>query len=466
MKLWQITLIIGLAFLLLVSLMSNMALFYWANQQNNLAAELRTELSAVRNERDDLQREVERLRAESQSPAALAKTMDSIAAETERLRDLAPLSPVSREIVSQAEMASVVGDLMAEDYPPADQARDQIVMSSLELIPPDMDIGQLVNDLLQEQVAGLYVPPDEKLYVVQYGRRLGPLEKVIFSHEHTHALQDQYFDLQSLGLGGGESDRNNDELVAVQALVEGDATFTMQQYVQQYFKPMDMLRMMGAAMSVNQEAINSAPPHLRRSFMFPYQDGLTFVANLYGWGGWEMINEAYVDPPQSSEQILHPYKYPHDMPQQVSLPPLTDTLGSGWRQIDENVLGELTLHSYLNVYTTRNNADRGADGWGGDRYAVYQNKTGQIVLLISIVWDNSNEQAEFVEVYQDFAAKRFGEPLAPPVSLDRPAKETSHWWADETHQLLLLESEKEATTIIIQAPTAELVEQVSGVVAK
>ena len=45
------------------------------------------------------------------------------------------------------------------------------------------------------QVAGLYVPSDKKLYVVSKAGGVGPLEKFTYSHEYTHALQDQNFDV-------------------------------------------------------------------------------------------------------------------------------------------------------------------------------------------------------------------------------------------------------------------------------
>ena len=43
--------------------------------------------------------------------------------------------------------------------------------------------------------------------------------------------------------------------------------------------------------------------------------------------------------PASTEQILHPQRYPDDRPIPVSLPALTTTLGPGWRIVADDVMG-------------------------------------------------------------------------------------------------------------------------------
>ena len=43
--------------------------------------------------------------------------------------------------------------------------------------------------------------------------------------------------------------------------------------------------------------------------IFPYLRGMVFCAKLTNDGGWKAIDEAYRNPPLSTEQILHPEKY-------------------------------------------------------------------------------------------------------------------------------------------------------------
>ena len=76
--------------------------------------------------------------------------------------------------------------------------------------------------------------------------------------------------------------------------------------------------------------------------------GSRFVGELYRAGGFAAIDAAWANPPQSTEHILHPERYrAGDAPQIVALAPLTDTLGVGWQEIENNVMGEFFLREYL-----------------------------------------------------------------------------------------------------------------------
>jgi hypothetical protein len=438
-----------LALFLAASLSGNVALFLWVRYQISLTEEKQAEIESLRREIRDLRQELSEA-SQAADPALLQAAMDGIAGQTEELRAMEPVTPVSRQLMSQAEMAEFIARKMKKEYTPEEASQDEVVMSALELIPPDLDLYQLTNDLMEEQVAGLYDPDDETFYVLTLKGKIGPLEKTIFAHEYTHALQDQHFDLEALGLGSRETGRNDDQLKAVQALAEGDATLAMQFYMQRNFTAGDILGLFGSAMSVNQQVFNRAPAYLRHSLTFPYEQGLAFALSRYQEGGWSAVDAAYARLPQSTEQILHPERYPGNVPRLVSLPPLTGTLGSGWRLVDENVLGEFTLSAYLDVYLIQSQAAQAAAGWGGDRYAVYRNaNSGQTLLALLVAWDDSAEEAEFVTAYQEYALERMGNALPRPEGTGRT------WWIGKKDALLLARSSApsaQTRTLIVLAP--------------
>jgi len=96
------------------------------------------------------------------------------------------------------------------------------------------------------------------------------------------------------------------------------------------------------------------------------------------------------------------------LPQLVTLAPLADTLGVGWQQIEDNVMGEFFLREYLDQQLPATTAARAALGWGGDRYAVYWNEaTGGLVLALRLVWDTAADAAEFAAAYADYPAGLF-----------------------------------------------------------
>jgi hypothetical protein len=446
-----------LALLLLVSLSGNVALFLWVRYQVSLTEEKQAEIESLRREIRDLRQELSEA-SQAADPVLLQAAMDSIAAQTEELRALEPVTPIPRQLMSQAEMAEFISQKMKKEYTPEEANQDEAVMAALELIPPDLDLYQMTNDLMKEQAAGLYDPDDKIFYVLTLKGKIGPLEKTIFAHEYTHALQDQHFDLEALGLGSRETGRDDDQLRAIQALVEGDASLAMQLYMQRNFTAGDMLGLVGSAATVNQQVFSHAPAYLRHSLLFPYQQGMIFALSRYQEGGWSAVDATYARLPQSTEQILHPERYPGDVPRIVSLPPLTGTLGSGWRLVGENVLGEFTLSAYLDVYLIQSQATQAAAGWGGDRYAVYRNAdTGQTLLALLVAWDDGVEEYEFATAYREYALERLGD-VSPKT--EGPGRT---WWVGKKDTLFLAQSSApgaQPSTLILLTPDEETARRV------
>ena len=62
------------------------------------------------------------------------------------------------------------------------------------------------------------------------GQPLSFTDQITYVHEFTHALQDQYFDLNTLL--SPQVEDNPDQALAVTSLVEGDATASMTLYMQ------------------------------------------------------------------------------------------------------------------------------------------------------------------------------------------------------------------------------------------
>jgi hypothetical protein len=90
------------------------------------------------------------------------------------------------------------------------------------------------------------------------------------------------------------------------------------------------------------------------------------------------------------------------------MPPLTDTLGAGWRQVEANVLGEYFLGYYLAQQIPARDAEEAAEGWGGDRYAVHHRASdGALVMALDVAWDTPADTEEFVDAYVAYADGRF-----------------------------------------------------------
>ena len=129
---------------------------------------------------------------------------------------------------------------------------------------------------------------------------------------------------------------------------------------------------------------------------------------------------AFAAPPQSTEQILHPERYPDDKPIAVVLPEFSDVLGQGWEEYDRGVMGEWYIYLILalgrdeNAQQPTDESAAAAEGWGGDSYVVFYNPKEQAtVMAISILWESNRDANEFAAVFSAYARDRFGHPTDP-----------------------------------------------------
>ena len=115
------------------------------------------------------------------------------------------------------------------------------------------------------------------------------------------------------------------------------------------------------------KTLRTAPPIIAESMIFPYFRGMVFCAALANEGGWKAVDEAYLSPPSSTEQIIHPEKYRSklDLPIIIDLGELKP--GAAWKELGRNVLGELQTSIMLGRA-----GPKAAAGWDGDRYAVFE----------------------------------------------------------------------------------------------
>jgi hypothetical protein len=136
----------------------------------------------------------------------------------------------------------------------------------------------------------------------------------------------------------------------------------------------------------------SLPQSFSSLSYFPYKYGLEFVRALHDKGGWETVNQAYVNPPTTTEQILHPEKYfAGEAGVKVVLPKMTD---SSWTRVGNETYGEYFLVVMLEKWIPQGEAERAAAGWGGDTLVSYE-KGNDSLLAWNITWDSAVDATEF-----------------------------------------------------------------------
>jgi len=304
-------------------------------------------------------------------------------AEIERvvtsLRQLPFKQPVEYAVLDHAGIRQVLAGKISETYSDQEIANASTGLSAFGLLPPDYPLKQSYIDLLGEQVAAFYDQHQHKLFMFRGASLENSQNRVILAHELTHALQDQNFGLMKLPL---EIKNNDDEADAASALIEGDATLVMSQYMAGDFSWRSLTDTVTYSATQSMEQLRRAPHYLRRMLVFPYIDGQKFCAAVYERGGFAALSAVYADPPSSTAQILHPEKYfkeTREDPIRVVFP---DTTFQGQKPLEDNVLGEMACQ-LLFAGADPNGADQIAAGWRGDRYLVFD---GGKCLVWTSVW--------------------------------------------------------------------------------
>jgi hypothetical protein len=347
-------------------------------------------------------------------PVELRKAMSKIESQVIGIRGLQPTDPVERDLITAEKLEEIVTTDFFSEYTDEDARKDVLILSALGLLPEEFELKQFYNDLYSEQIAGFYDSEEKEMYVVQ-GTGFGGYEKMTYAHEYTHVLQDQIYGLEEgLGLDEESCEADSERCAAVTALIEGDATLTELLWFRSYATEQDYEDYNKAFEDFESPVFDSAPPYMAADLYFPYEYGYIFVQLLYNDGGFDAVDAAYQDVPLSTEQILHPEKYPDDKPLTVKLPDLTEVLGEGWTLYDENVMGEWYTYLILNkayekaYRLSESIAEEAAAGWGGDAYAFYLNDaTDEVVFVMDAVWDTMDDAGEFADAFVDYADLRW-----------------------------------------------------------
>lgn len=386
--------------------------------------------------------------------------MNKIEDQVEDIRGLTGIEPTNRKLLSPDDLRSrVMNDFLGE-YTEEDVEKDSLILSLFGLLERDYDLYNLYVELYSEQIAGFYDDETKEMVVVQGEAFLGP-ERITYAHEFTHALQDQYYDLENgLNINEETCETNSEYCAAVQALIEGDAVLSETLWFLENSTTQDKKELLEFYQSYESPIYDSAPEFLQEDFLFAYEKGLNFVQTIYDQGGYPAVDQVFGAPPVSTEQILHPESYPDDQPVSIEIGDLEAVLGSDWEEIDRNILGEWYTYLVLSkpnnnqFALTENDATDAAAGWGGDQYVILRaSDLNEAALVTLSQWDSNSEVNEFWDYLTEYGDKRWGNPQ------DRSG--SYRLWEDNQQSVLMVTQTNQVLWII--APSTEILQQLSDV---
>jgi hypothetical protein len=340
-------------------------------------------IATVRDANDTIRRAQESVPTTSTMPGATStlapasdltpeqsRVVEEIKGQVAAIRGLAWKGTLPIKVLTKDQLAERVRTLNAQDIAKHrdELTTDESVLKLLRLIDKDVDYAKTLDAILAGGVLGFYDDETKELFVGGGGSAtLNPATRATLAHELTHALTDQHFDFGTRTKALDDQNRT-EEAAAFSALIEGDAELVAGKWQDAHLSDKER-REAATGSSADASVYAKAPPYLLASLFFPYQDGLNFVQSRYKAGGFAEVDNAYRNPPTSTEHILHPETYASG--QTWAPPPLPDlAAATGCGKVDTGTLGEFDMAQVLARQLSTTDARNAAAGWNGDAYGV------------------------------------------------------------------------------------------------
>lgn len=362
---------------------------------------------------------------QSELNAVVARGM----ARVEVIRELEFEEDVPVEIINRSEFRNRTADRQGNRT--ANQTLHQDVkLEAMFFVGEGNSATQTQQETTSASVLGYFSPENESIVIVSDNPDSPEMNEITLSQELFHAIQERTFNPSNFTQNTEE--RHN----AKSGIIEGDGNYVDYLYEQRCDGGWNCLEPTASPGSGDG---GGADPHvgLLALRLQPYSDGPPFVEDIYEAEGWEGVNEVYDQPPESTEQTIHPEKYLVDSPTNVTI---EDRSGDEWYvpdqgegHIDYAQFGEAGLFAmlwypshlesqaegtptdviipYREFFNggpgelNRYNYDHPATaGWDGDKLLPYSSdesaETNETGYVWKTVWDSEEDAKEFAEAYE------------------------------------------------------------------
>jgi hypothetical protein len=334
--------------------------------------------------------------SEGPTPPAIKQ----VEGQVQQMRGLEFTEPVPVDAASHDDLVKGLIQSFDSSYPAKMYERRSRAWQTIGVVPPGTSIRRSIERFAGSQVIGYYDPLSGQLVFIGTEDPT-PVQKVTLAHELTHALDDQHFRLDRLN--ALESECADEAFQAALGAVEGDATYFMVLYAQRFLTLDEQLRLgLGPAPSTAGIA-----PFVVELQTWPYTAGLSFIEAMDHRGGTEAIDRAMESFPVSTEQVIHPERYPNDAPTPVNVGDLGPELGPGWTDLDVMGVGEAFLSIMLGLRLPPITSEAAAAGWDGGTYRAWSDGE-HVALVLSTVWDGPRDAAEFASATRQWLGSREG----------------------------------------------------------
>ncbi len=312
--------------------------------------------------------------------ARLRPIARTIAARVERIRGLEFDHPPRVVVMGERHLAAVGAQIARHErrrarlHPDRLRTSRRLERASIELdqlaglLPAESGFGPDTRTTGLDRIGGAFDFPRDRIIIVPELIETRAQLSYTLAHEMTHALEDQHFKLDLARLTAP-----SESAQVHRAVIEGTATFVQDLYRHRY---MDDNVPVGTRIDSMRSVIGAqqTPYAVNAEAIFDYVDGGLFVRELYRRAhDFRIVNRVLRRPPSRSDQILHPRAWPDRARTgaRVRLG-IAGSLGARWRLVGAGVAGEERALAILLAGAFGTQANAGASGWAGGRFAVWR----------------------------------------------------------------------------------------------
>jgi hypothetical protein len=313
-----------------------------------------------------------------------------------RIRKQLPFALITRDQINQ-----YLKEQIQQSVKPDEIRAEETTLKKFGFAPADFDLKQTTIDLLTEQAAAFYDFKRKKLFISDWATV--NMRDVALIHELAHALADQNFPIQKFTNKGPD---NSESSLAREAVVEGQASWLMLEVgarrtgrtLADPQTAREFLETSADAPTSDYPVFNKAPLYLRRTLMFPYDEGEKFQQAVFLRDGKPAFGRVFRDPPISTTQIEHPDRYFEHTP--LSSPDLPKPLKHA-KPFVEGAMGELETRILLEQYVSAQTAEALGPKLKGANYRVDETKPShRMTLVYASEWTDEDAASLYFEAYR------------------------------------------------------------------
>jgi hypothetical protein len=417
---------------------------------------------------------------ETELDAVVGRSM----ARVERVRGLefetsVPVEVISREQLRERRGGS--GNDSATNTSTANRLHQNVKWEAMLSIGEDEDALSTFQSTQTATIGGFYNYEQDRIVIVSENATSPKMDEITLSQELFHALQDQ-----RLAVSYNRSTREGNN--AALGIVEGDGNLVDRRYqLRCESGEWDCLMPEASGGGGGSSDINYG---VYLTQFQPYSDGPKFVRGIYNEGGWDAVNAVYENPPTSTEQVIHPEKYPDEGSAEISfedtssdewtipdlgngsvdyarfgqaglsamfMRPVFESGGNAEPVVTVNELYNLTAAGQPSEFDPLNYGLSVTDGWENDRLYPYvtddsatSNETGYVWKTL---WENGSEASEFSRSYLQLLVHYGAEEVEGRENTYRIPDEEPFGDAFAVRQ-------QAETLVIVNAPTVEALSEV------